>query len=288
MSETSDFLICRARAMGMCTGLRRILDRTEHELAKGQVSIFGDFVHNDHVYRSLASFGATRIDSVDAIEVGSSVVIGPHGNTSEIVQEISARAELIDVSCPKVNIVIERAIEFDSLGYRVVFVGRRGHEEFRSIQSHVIDVMLVESPVDVDHLDPNVPLAFVAQSTLQSELFKSVVSRAVATRDSTSVVQADTICSETRSRQTAAKELAKAVDLMIIIGDPRSYNTQALAHTCAKFTSTHSVDNASELDRSLLSTASKVGVTAGASTPDAIVDEVVELLIALGGKLEAR
>lgn len=280
-----DFVIWQAAHMGMCTGLRRIMRRTHRALDdEGTVAIFGDFVHNPLVYGELASRGASRVDHLSEIVPGQSVVIGPHGNTPEVLQGIAlSGGNLLDVSCPKVNRVIDAAVRFCRQGYTIVFVGKPGHEESRIIRSRVKRLFEVHRLDDINELPIDEPLAFVAQSTEMVERFSSFVQAAFAT--GRSVVVEDTICTETRLRQDAVRQLSQSVDLMIIVGGAESYNTNALRLASEPVCDAVVVESGCNISSDLLAGVKSVGVTAGASTPDAAVQDVLRRLEALGGKI---
>jgi 4-hydroxy-3-methylbut-2-enyl diphosphate reductase len=275
-NRQSTFDIELATAMGMCTGLRRILARTKSELRHGPLSVFGEFVHNPKVYDSLAAAGADRIDHVNEVEPGARVVIGPHGNRADIKASVSdVGATLIDTSCPRVMRVVDAGIAAHRAGRTVVFVGREGHEEAEMLRATVGTVYVVDRLEDVDAL-PRGPLGLVAQSTLTESRYSEVVDSIAAT--CRSFVVEDTICPETIARQQSALLLANGVDLLVVVGSQRSHNTVALAATCATVTRVVLVNGADELDASWFREVRRVGVTAGASTPDDVVDEVLDCL----------
>lgn len=258
------------------------MQRTLDALDVGPVAIFGEFVHNELVYQELALRGARRVDDLRQIPMGQPVVIGPHGNTSEIKNGIEqSGGSLLDVSCPKVNRVIDAAVEFFEDGHTIVFVGKAGHEEARMIRSRIGMLYEVHSLEDIDRLPLDGTLAFVAQSTEMMERLTEFV--AAARETGRTVVWGDTICSETKFRQSAVRELSQWVDLMIIVGGTGSYNTAALRSASERRCQAVVIENSSQVTSRMLCGVTKVGLTAGASTPDAAVQEVLEKLVTLGG-----
>ena len=278
------FIIQLADTQGMCTGLRRILNRVKSELRVGQVSVLGDFVHNPEVYEELKVLGAQRIDDVRQAVPGVRVVVGPHGRDATLKRKVVENgADLLDTSCPRVSNVMSVAADLYRRGYAIVFVGRRSHEEAAMLRADLGSVHVVEEDDDVDAL-PRGPLGLVAQSTLTERRFAEVCS--ILESRHLSFVAKDTICDETKARQSAAERLAKAVDIVVVVGGSKSHNTFELAQTCERNGArTLLINGPSDLHGDLFVDASSVGVTAGASTPDNVVALVVSRLYEISTEL---
>jgi (E)-4-hydroxy-3-methyl-but-2-enyl pyrophosphate reductase len=272
--EDEGLEILVAADLGMCSGLRTIFAKAQRETARRKVAVFGDFVHNPAVYDRLADTGASRIDNLSQVRPGMSVLIGPHGNQPGVLEGIrEAGGELIDTSCHRVKKVIDAAFRLHDQGYALVFVGDPTHEEAHIIRSRVPDLTVIGPRDSITKKSPPGPIGVIAQSTETTERFLAVVEALrEQTRDVTAV---NTVCSETHRRQLAATNLAQEVDLVIVVGSRSSYNTRALATTCMRHARVLHINGPGELTANVLQGAHRVGITAGASTPDWIVDAVV-------------
>ncbi len=269
-----------AEHMGMCKGLRLIMHRTNREITstnKGDIYLFGELVHNVQAHEQLIKMGVkAQLFSPKDIPDKSRVIVGPHSAPPSILAQISERAKLVDTSCRYVLKVLEVARTLASEGYFIVFIGKSDHEEAEMIKKTIPESLVVSSESDISKLPYDKPLGLVSQSTQTYERYLELANAIEASGHVTKLGM--TVCQETHQRQQAVVALAKTVDKMIVIGGRRSNNTIALANTSGRFVPTWHVETAAELQVDWFNKDDRVGVTAGASTPDTIVDKVVKRL----------
>ncbi|MCD5408689.1 4-hydroxy-3-methylbut-2-enyl diphosphate reductase [Candidatus Bipolaricaulota bacterium] len=276
-----------ARVYGFCPGVRRAVQMVEeHLVQEGPLATLGAIVHNAHVVEALERKGARVAGSVGEVE-GPAVAITAHGAGQEVYQEIKSRGlKLVDTTCPIVKRAQEAARTFAQEGYTVLIYGEEAHPEVRGILSWTGGKGYATlQPAD---LPPRFPrkLAVISQTTKDRQAFwdfvRAVIARFHPTLEDLRVV--DTTCPETGRRYQAALELASKVQAIFVVGSRNSANTRKLAETCrGTGVRTYFIESAEEIDPSWLSGLSRVGVTAGASTPDEVIDQVIRRLSQLGG-----
>jgi len=261
---------------GVCFGVKRALDLVNAECERGErLSTLGPLIHNPQVVRDLEARGVRVVRSVE--EAGGSAVVMPsHGVPRDVLAEAeSAGLRVVDATCPFVAKVHSRVRALASKGYTVVVVGDAGHSEVKAIRSAAGDDSIVISSVDeVDGCDwRGRKVGVVSQTTQTPERFGEVVGR-IAER-AAEVVAYNTICYATHDRQTAARNLAPEVEAMFVVGGRNSANTNRLVEICRESSvPTYHIETASEVDSGWVSGMQAVGLTAGASTPQWIIDEV--------------
>lgn len=276
-----------ARVYGFCPGVRRAVEMIEEHLAREErIATLGAIVHNAWVVERLARMGARVVGSLEEV-TEPAVAITAHGAGREVYAEIERRGlKLVDTTCPIVKRAQEAAHDLAQSGYTVLIYGESSHPEVRGILSWTEGKgHATLSPGDLPPLR-NRKLGIVSQTTKGRESFwefvQQVIHRLHPRIQDLRVV--DTTCPETTRRYEAALELAKRVDAIFVVGSRNSANTRKLAETCrATGIPTHFIESASEIDPSWIVGVSRVGVTAGASTPDELVQEVVSHLRELGG-----
>jgi len=272
--------VVRVDILGFCHGVRRAVETVEGAAAReGTVYSLGPIVHNEQVIASLASAGVRMATSLDEIPDGATVAITAHGAEAEIFDRIAERGlALIDATCAIVRRAQEAAAEQSAAGRTVVVYGRPSNPEVRGILSRTRGRgMATESPnLDGASIEP--PLALLAQTTADPADFERFA-ESVRARFSEEILAIDTTCPETFRRYLAARELADRVDAMIVVGSRTSANTNRLAGVCrAVGLPTFHVAAADETDKLELNGFSSIGLTAGASTPGAVIDEVDQRL----------
>ena len=276
-----------ARVYGFCPGVRRAVEMIEEHLArKGAVATLGAIVHNSRVVETLARKGATVVKSVAEIETPA-VAITAHGAGHEVYEEIRRRGlKLVDTTCPIVKRAQEVARDLAREGYTVLIYGEEAHPEVRGILSWTAGKGY--ATMSADDLPPfkGGKLGIVSQTTKDPETFwgfvREVIRRLHPRIKDLRVV--DTTCPETGRRYRAALELAERVQAIFVVGSRNSANTRKLAETCEKTgVPTYFIESADEISPEWVRGLERVGVTAGASTPDELVEEVVERLKELGG-----
>jgi len=268
---------------GMCFGVRRALELVEAEIRKGSApATLGPLIHNPQVVRRLEEKGVGVVRDPSEVETGS-IVMPSHGVPRD-VQDAAARAGLrvIDATCPFVANVHKVARRLASHGYLVVVVGDAGHSEVKAILSAAgEDAFVVGSATEAEAHDwSGRKVGIVSQTTQTPQRFGEIVGLIAARAKE--VVAHNTICYATHDRQSAARELAPNVDAMFVVGGRNSANTNRLAEICRECGApTFHIETADEIDVSALEGFKTVGLTAGASTPDWIIEEVKSRLEAL-------
>jgi 4-hydroxy-3-methylbut-2-enyl diphosphate reductase len=277
---------------GFCAGVVRAIATVERALAEFEPPVYvrRAIVHNVHVVARLAAAGAVFVDELDDVPRGSVVVFGAHGVAASVRELARVRdLRVVDATCPLVAKVHSEVSRFRRAGYDVVLIGHAGHDEVVGTLGQVTGVQLVEDVADVSGVRVSCPerVACVTQTTLREQEVEPVID---ALRHRFPMLErpaAADICYATRSRQGAIEWLARRVDVVLVVGDPTSSNSrhlrEAAAATCDR---SYLVGSAAEIEASWLSRAKVVGVSAGASTPNDLVSEVVERLCRDGADLQ--
>jgi len=275
--------IDRAKILGFCGGVRRAVRMIESELAeRGPLHTLGAIVHNAHVVDALAENGARMARSLDEVPESGTVAITAHGAGEEVYAEIERRGlRLVDTTCPIVRRAQETAAKLVEEGFTVVLYGEAEHPEVCGILSWTRGQGRATQSPDVDIPIGTRGIALIAQTTKNptrfAEFAQTIVRRFAAAAPEIRII--DTTCPETGRRYQAAKELAESVDALIVVGSRTSANTRKLAETCRETgLRTHHIESADEIDDEILLAASRFGVTAGASTPDHVINAVVARL----------
>jgi 4-hydroxy-3-methylbut-2-enyl diphosphate reductase len=248
-----------------------------------------EIVHNTHVVADLRAKGAVFVDSLDDVPAGSTVIFSAHGVSKAVEREAAERGlQVFDATCPLVTKVHVEVAKLRATGHEIVMVGHEGHPEVEGTMGQAEQGMyLVETVADVQRLEPATPdrLAYVTQTTLSVDDAAEVV--AALKRRFPSIVEpkkAD-ICYATQNRQDAVKFMAPRVDVVIVIGSQTSSNSNRLREVAERFgVPAYLVDRAADLDPAWLTGRARVGVTAGASAPELLVNELVQRLQVLGAK----
>lgn len=296
--------VIRAKRAGACYGVQRALDMADEVIADGsRAYTLGPLIHNPQVVADLAARGAEAVGSVedicwegaaagDASAEGSAsaagdvpaVVIRSHGVTPQVLAAVEDRGfSVVDATCPHVSRAQHAAAELAAEGCRVIVVGEAGHPEVEGLTAWAeeaggkVDVVAAPEEIPEGLYDP---VGVVAQTTQRRENLEAVV--AVLRAAGLEPIVKNTICSATRQRQEAAADLASAVDAMVVIGGRNSSNTTRLAEVCAlTCPRTFHIESADELDPAAFAGCRRVGVTAGASTPENQIAAVEKFLRAL-------
>lgn len=271
-------IVTVAKKAGACYGVNRALELAlSCQDAPQPVHTLGPLIHNPLVVARLAEQGVFEAAGLDDAGSGT-VVIRSHGTGPQLIEEAERRGfNVVDATCPFVSKVQQHAAELGRQGYAVVIVGEAGHAEVEGIRAWGGPAVLavVEEPEELPAaLPPKVGV--VVQTTQSEERYNRVLS---ALEQRCEEVRAfKTICSATQMRQQAAAELAAASDVMVVIGGRNSGNTRRLVEVCQACCPTYHVESAAELQAEWFAPHSRVGVTAGASTPQAHIDAVTAAL----------
>lgn len=276
-----------ARSMGMCFGVRDALWATQQVAHPGEVTIFGELVHNDEVNRRLHARGFSALAETgrDAMPRTPQVLITAHG-VSEAARARFAAAgkQLIDTTCPLVNHLHQTALQLERSGYFVIIAGKRGHVEIEGIAGDLSAFVVVQSPEEVVPY-PNERLAIVCQTTLRPSDADLIHQAVIASNPGKLVFFADTICRPTRQRQQALAELLESVDALIVVGGRHSNNTnQLVALAEQRAVPVLHIESESELDRAWCEQFDLIGLTAGTSTLESTIDEVYAGLVDMGAE----
>jgi 4-hydroxy-3-methylbut-2-enyl diphosphate reductase len=283
-----DVLLASPRSF--CAGVERAIETVERALERygPPVYVRRQIVHNLHVVKSLEAKGARFVQELDDVPAGAVVVLAAHGVSPEVRRQAADRGDLevIDATCPLVAKVHSEARRYASHGHEIVLIGHADHEEVVGTLGEAPDRFhLVESPDDVAGLDlePDGPVAYLTQTTLATDETAEIVTALRRRFPQIAAPPADDICYATQNRQDAVRQLARACDLVLVVGSANSSNTARLVEVATREgCQAELIEDASQLQLSWLAGARTVGLTAGASAPDFLVHDVVDTLEMLG------
>ncbi len=278
-----------AQPRGFCAGVDRAIDIVERalELFGAPIYVRHEIVHNRYVVQDLRAKGAIFIDELDEAPKGAIVVFSAHG-VSRLVREEAERMGLrvFDATCPLVTKVHMEVSRMRAAGREIIMIGHRGHPEVEGTLGQADGGMyLVETPEDVAALKVNDPenLAFVTQTTLSVDDAGTVAQALRERFPNIAEPKKSDICYATQNRQDAVKIMAPGCDLVLVVGSPNSSNSNRLREVAErKGAAAHLIDSADQIDPAWLQGARRVGVTAGASAPEVLVQQVIDRLKVLG------
>ena len=272
----------KADEIGFCTGVRRaikIIEKAAREI--GAIQTLGPIVHNQQVVEKLAASGVTVAENLDEV-TGNTIAISSHGVSPNILDEARARGlRIVDTTCPFVRRAQVTVKKLGREGLFVIVFGNASHPEVQGVLGFAKgNGMATTDMPRFEKLPPRVGL--LSQTTQSFSGFSNFVSSFIETylESLLEIRVINTICNATRQHQKAALELAHRVDLMLVVGSMKSANTRRLAEICSTVVPTHHIETARQIDKSWLHDKRKghIGVTAGASTPDETIDEVMAFL----------
>jgi len=274
-----------AQPRGFCAGVERAIEIVERAIEKYGPPIYvrHEIVHNRHVVERLRAKGALFVDEIDEIPPGAVTIFSAHGVASAIEQRAGERGlPVIDATCPLVSKVHIEGQRYANQGREIILIGHAGHPEIEGTMGRINGrVHLISQPEEVARLkvvDPD-KLAFITQTTLSVDDTRAVI-EALKERFPT-IVGPDTkdICYATQNRQRAARELARMVDVVLVVGAPNSSNSNRLREIAAESgVASYLIEDACALDPNWVKDASGVGITAGASAPAELVEELIARL----------
>ena len=281
--------IILAEPRGFCAGVDRAIDIVEHALSKFGAPIYvrHEIVHNTHVVDDLRARGAIFIEDLTDVPEGATLVFSAHGVPKEVEYEAERRGfRVFDATCPLVTKVHVEVAKLHKEGYEFIMIGHKGHPEVEGTMGQLPSgIHLVEDADDVLKVQPTQTqkLAVVTQTTLSVDDAAHIMAAVKARFPQVREPKQQDICYATQNRQDAIKLLSPQVDVVIVVGSPTSSNSNRLRDVAAKYgTPSYMVDHAGELQAEWLAGASKIGLTAGASAPDVLVQQVVARLRELG------
>jgi len=284
-----DLEIVLAEPRGFCAGVDRAIEIVERALAKFGAPIYvrHEIVHNTYVVNDLKAKGAVFIEDLDDVPAGATLIFSAHGVSRAVQEEAAARGfRIFDATCPLVTKVHVEVAKLRREGYEFIMIGHKGHPEVEGTMGQLDGgIHLVEDVADVAQLRPGQVerLALVTQTTLSvddaAEIAAAVKSRFPTVREP----KQQDICYATQNRQDAIKIMSPQVDLVIVVGSPTSSNSNRLAELARKLgTTSYMVDSAEEIQAQWFDGRQRVGLTAGASAPEILVNRVMERVKALG------
>ena len=273
-----------AKFAGFCYGVKRAVETAKKLKAENpnkNIYILGELIHNTDVINELETLGIKTIYEVP--EKGEGIcIVRSHGEAPEVFEKIKkAGFELVDLTCPDVKKVQQRAIELAQNDYFVVIVGKPNHPEVMAIKANadlysknvVVATTIEELEPYSDKIKSHKKVGVVVQTTQMVSSLNLVVN--YLNTIAKEVLIHNTICQSTAMRQKEAKELASESDLMVVVGSKKSANTTHLAEILKSCTKTIHIENDSELEEDLFKNFNNIGITAGASTPQVVIDNVI-------------
>ncbi|HAG09799.1 MAG TPA: 4-hydroxy-3-methylbut-2-enyl diphosphate reductase, partial [Desulfotomaculum sp.] len=267
-----------AKWAGFCFGVKRAIEIVQETIKKraGPVYSLGPLIHNDQVVEKLTQLGIKKIDFLEQVEDNGTLIIRSHGVGPEILKKAEKyRLKVVDATCPYVRKTQQLASDYALKGVQVLIVGSREHPEVKGLMGWTNgQALVVERPEEVENLPELTKIAVLAQTTQSLANFRAVVNL-LKQKAGTQPEINNTICNATRLRQQAASELAREVGIMIVVGGKNSANTKELFYLGQSTgTPTYQVETAQELKKLWFKNINTAGLTAGASTPHWILEEV--------------
>jgi len=282
-----------AQPRGFCAGVEMAVETVERALARygSPLYVFHEIVHNQHVVREFSGRGVVFVQSVDEVPRGSRLIFSAHGVSPQIREEAEARGlqVVIDATCPLVEKVHREVRRFAAQGYWIVLVGHRGHDEIAGTSGEAAERIQVVSSVQeaeqVDIPDPE-KVAVMTQTTLSVDDTREIV-QALHRRFPRMLTPAkEDICYATQNRQDAVKKLARAVQLILIIGSANSENSMQLCKVARSAGApAYLINHSGEIDPMWLEGIQIVGISSGASVPERLVQEAVEFFRRQGAEI---
>ena len=268
-----------AKSAGFCFGVKRAVDTVYEQTGKKNVYTFGPIIHNEEVVKDLEKKGVFVINTMEELDdiTEGTVIIRSHGVSSAVYEALRKKGvEIVDATCPFVLKIHNIVKQESANGKQIVIIGNEKHPEVEGImgwsktQVHVVDT--VEKAQNLQ-LDPQREVCIVSQTKFNYNKFKELVE--IISEKGYNIIIRNTICNATEERQTEAREIAKRVDAMIVVGGSSSSNTRKLYEICKnECKDTYYIQTLNDLDMTSLGKADCIGITAGASTPNNIIQEV--------------
>jgi 4-hydroxy-3-methylbut-2-enyl diphosphate reductase len=280
-----------AQPRGFCAGVDRAIEIVERALRLFGAPIYvrHEIVHNDYVVGDLRRKGAVFVDELDQVPDGATVIFSAHGVSKAVREAAEGRGlRVFDATCPLVTKVHVEVVKMRREGREIVMIGHAGHPEVEGTMGQADSgIHLVETVADVESLQVGDPerLAFVSQTTLSVDDCSEIIAALKRRFPSIAEPKKQDICYATQNRQDAVKFMAPQCDLVLVIGSPASSNSNRLREVAQKMgCEARMIGSAAELDPAWVEGRSRIGITAGASAPEVLVEELVQRLKALGAR----
>ena len=281
--------IVLAQPRGFCAGVVRAIAIVERALERcgAPVYVFHEIVHNGHVVADLKARGVVFVDDIAAIPSGATTVFSAHGVADAVVRQARARGlSVIDATCPLVAKVHQRAQRYARLGFEIVIVGHRGHEEVEGTMGSVEAPVHLVATIDEARrlaLPPDARVAYVTQTTLSLDDTREIIGELRRRFPAIEGPELDDICYATQNRQNAVRQISAEVDRVLVVGARNSSNSNRLREVAEQLgVPARLIQCAAEIEPEWLRGAQAVGVTAGASAPELLVRDVCARLTSLG------
>jgi len=263
-----------AKKYGFCFGVKRAIDIAQQH--KNSATM-GPLIHNQkEISRLKNDFNVSLYEDISDVKKDDTVIIRTHGITKENLKTLKNKdAKVINATCPFVTTPQQIVKKMSNEYYSIIIFGDKEHPEVKGVKSYGDDVHVINKAEQVENLCLKFDkVATIAQTTKQKELYSEIISTLMTKYKEVRVF--NTICDATFENQEAANELSKEVDVMIVIGGKNSSNTKQLFYICENNTTTYHIEDEKELDKSWFTNKNMCGITAGASTPDWIINNVVK------------
>jgi len=282
-------MVTLAEPRGFCAGVERAIEIVERALERfgAPVYVKHEIVHNNHVVSTLKDKGAIFVDEINEIPTGARVIMSAHGVSLLVRDQAQNRnLEVFDATCPLVTKVHAEVKKLAASGFEIIMIGHQGHPEVEGTMGQLESgILLIENKEQVAKLKPANPskLAYVTQTTLSTDDTAEIITSLKTRFPGIQGPKVSDICYATQNRQDAVKLLASEVDLVLVVGSPTSSNSNRLREVAEKYgAEAYLIDGAEDLDPIWLQKHSRIGVTAGASAPESLVQKLLTAIKELG------
>ncbi|CDZ81310.1 4-hydroxy-3-methylbut-2-enyl diphosphate reductase [Candidatus Rubidus massiliensis] len=278
-----------SKPRGFCAGVERAIETVEKalELWGRPIYVKHEIVHNTYVVDGLIEKGAIFIEDVSEVPVGARLIYSAHGVSPAVRDQAKARNLIeIDATCGLVTRVHSAVKRYANLGYQIILIGHKNHVEIIGTAGEAPDVTtIVESPKDVDNLEytQDQKLFYITQTTLSLDDVKEITDALMKKYPQIETLPSSSICYATTNRQMALREITDQTDLVLVVGDPKSSNSNRLREVAAtRGVASYLINNEREILPEWFHNVKTIGLTAGASTPEEIVQACIETLVRFG------
>ncbi len=270
-----------AKSAGFCFGVKRAVETVYRlvEENRGRVCTLGPIIHNEQVVEDLAAKGVDTVQSLEEMTDPATLVIRSHGVPREVIEELNRRGiDYEDATCPFVKKIHDTVSHYTARGYRIVIIGSKSHPEVQGILGWAKQGTVLETPEEARNYSPENPgdkICVVAQTTFNYKKFQELVE--IISKKGYDILAVNTICNATSTRQQEAEHLAARSDAMLVIGGRHSSNSRKLYEICKnQCENTFFIQTVDDLSAISLDSFTSLGITAGASTPNNIIQEVLK------------
>jgi 4-hydroxy-3-methylbut-2-enyl diphosphate reductase len=267
--------IIRARHLGMCFGVKDAIDLALQASEQAPLTILGELVHNDTVNAELRARGVSVVREPERVQTRLAMITA-HGASDKMKQEARNRGlQILEATCPLVQVAHRAILRLVAEGYHPVILGKRDHVEVRGLTEDLQAFDVVQDEADIERVVERPRFGVAAQTTQPIERVHQLVESLHQRYPDAEIKFVDTVCQPTKQRQMAAVELARQAELVLVVGGAHSNNTRELCATCRQYCPrVYHVQTAADLRPEWFSNVATVGLTAGTSTPDPVIDEI--------------